>query len=64
MILTAWEENCSSERKQKLSKTDNEFVNILVLKHFQKCCMMEVNRCQKNGCTKQEGHRFDYRLGH
>jgi hypothetical protein len=42
VILKAWQENCSNERKQKLRKTDNEFFNILTLKCFQKCCAVGI----------------------
>jgi hypothetical protein len=33
-ILNAWEENCDSERKRKLRKTDNTAVNIITLQFF------------------------------
>jgi len=33
-ILKAWEENCDSERKRKLRKTDNAAVNIITLQFF------------------------------
>jgi hypothetical protein len=34
-------------KENKLSKTGNEFVNIFVLRHFQKCHMMEVTGVRK-----------------
>jgi hypothetical protein len=37
IILKAWEENCSNERKRKLRRTDNENVNDVTPQFFLKC---------------------------
>jgi hypothetical protein len=56
-MMKAWDENCSNERKHnKLYKTDNESVNILVLKCFQKCHTMDIT-CTRNMAVLYSRHK-------
>jgi hypothetical protein len=41
-MLKEWEENCDSERKRKLRKTDNTAVNIIMLQFFFKYHAMNI----------------------
>lgn len=41
-ILKAWNENCCSERKRKLRKTENEELNNLVFEFFCKCRSIDI----------------------
>jgi hypothetical protein len=40
MILKAWE-NCRSKVKQKLHRTGNEYINMLILKVVKKCLVVD-----------------------
>jgi hypothetical protein len=59
MILKAWK-NCRSKVKQKLHRTGNKYVNMLVLKVVEKCLVVDCTVVTTDPKTENLSSHLSY----